>query len=48
MDFLGKTVLVVGAGVSGVAACRYLIENKSKVFLADIYGSNPYFFRGSC
>jgi UDP-N-acetylmuramoylalanine--D-glutamate ligase len=35
MDFVGRTVLVVGAGISGIAACRYLIENKSKVILAD-------------
>ena len=35
MELRGKQVLVVGAGMSGIAACRYLQKKGGKVLLAD-------------
>ncbi|MCL1816141.1 MAG: UDP-N-acetylmuramoyl-L-alanine--D-glutamate ligase [Clostridiales bacterium] len=35
MDFQGREVLVMGAGLSGVAACRFLLKRGAKVTLAD-------------
>lgn len=35
MELQGKTVLVVGAGKSGMAACRYLLGHQCQVILAD-------------
>jgi len=35
MDFNGKKVLVVGAGVSGVDSCRFLLSRGADVVLAD-------------
>lgn len=35
MNYEGKTVLVVGGGVSGIAACRFLLKKGSKIILSD-------------
>ena len=35
MDLAGKRVLVVGAGISGLAAARKLLAMQAEVFLTD-------------
>jgi UDP-N-acetylmuramoylalanine--D-glutamate ligase len=40
MDYNGKTVLVVGAGRSGLAATRFLISRGARVVLTDTKGKN--------
>ena len=35
MEVRGKTVLVVGAGVSGLAVCKFLLAHQAQVILAD-------------
>ena len=35
MDLTGKTVLVVGSGISGIAAAELLLEKNANVVLFD-------------
>ena len=35
MDYKGKTVLVAGAGLSGIAAARFLVGRGARVILSD-------------
>lgn len=35
MELQGKTVMVVGAGMSGIASCRYLLSQGARVIIAD-------------
>ncbi|MEG2212631.1 MAG: NAD(P)-binding protein, partial [Clostridiales bacterium] len=35
MDIRGKEILVVGAGLSGLAVCRFLLHKGAKVLLYD-------------